>query len=196
MRSALLEAGCNAAKLLEAAHQTFDAVPLPVEERIEAMAAVQGTLIAPARNHSPDVTSCERPSDAGIAVASVTHHRRRTPPWTACSGTTNASEIEQRLQVERLVPLAPGEHERQWPASTFGSQVNLRGEATAGASERLVLLATHGPRGVLVRAHHGTVHEVYAPVERASCIGFTLEFLQHALPDACGGPPAEPAPNS
>lgn len=46
-----LEPSREATVLFQVARQTLNAVPLPLEHRIKAMPAVQGTLIAPTRDH-------------------------------------------------------------------------------------------------------------------------------------------------
>ena len=58
----LLKAGGDSAVLFQAAHQPLDSIPLTIKRRIEAMPAVQGALIAPARDNSPFRCSGELPA--------------------------------------------------------------------------------------------------------------------------------------
>ena len=193
MRRPLLEPGGDSAELLQAAHQTLNSVTLPVERGIEAVPAVQGALIAPARDHRADAPPGQYSSHARVVVASVAHHGVGPVLWTACTGASHAPEVQERLQIERFVAFAPGEEERHRFAAALGAQVDLGGEAPARASESLVLLAPHGPSSVLVSANDRTIDEVFAPVQFAAPVGLALECPQHALPYTRCGPPPESA---
>ena len=194
MHGPLLKAGGDSAVLFQAAHQPLDSIPLTIARGIEAVPTVQGALIAPARDHRADAPSGQCSPYARVAVAPVAHYEGGSVPRTARTGTPHAPAVQERLQVERFVPFAPGEEERHRFAAALRAQVDLGGEATALASEHLMLLATHGSRGVLVRTDNRTVHVVRIPVEPSPCISGSLKFLQYPLPYSDVGPPPEPAP--
>ena len=89
------------------------------------MPAVQGALIVPTWDNSPNSATRERPPHALVAVAPVADHQGGSVPRTARTGATHAPEVQERFHVKRLVPFTAREDKRHRLTSTFGTQVNL-----------------------------------------------------------------------
>lgn len=88
--------------------------------------------------------------------------------------------------------LTARKYKRDWLATSFSAQMNLRAETAAGSPEGLALLAS----GCTGRMLMGTraIYKMCAPVQLSMRICISLEFLQYVLPHPGGGPPPEPTP--
>ena len=82
------------------------------------------------------------------AMALVPDDLRRAASGAPAPSAADATAGEQRLEVERLVALTPGEDERHRLAAALGAKVDLRGEPAARAAEGLIVLAADGAGGV------------------------------------------------
>lgn len=123
--------GGDAVVLFQTAHQPLDSVSLMVEDRIEAMPAIQRALVAPAWDYHAHASSSTRPPHAREAVSLVIHNSSRPMPGTPRADAPHVSEFQERIPVEPLMPLSGGKDEGHRHASAFSAQVDLGGESAS-----------------------------------------------------------------
>jgi hypothetical protein len=94
--------------------------------------------------------------------------------------------------------LPGGEHDGDGLAAALGAQVQLGRQPTTATPERFVRILRRPPigrgglvsgtGGVLVGAHHRTIHKVQQPVHLAPTICLGLQACQHPGPDPLAAP--------
>src|SRR5215212_10709388 len=132
---ALVVAGGQAAELLAAGDQVLHPVAPPVEPPLEGAAPA---LVGLARDGEPDPAAAARLADGPAAVALVAGHalgaHARPPP----TGTPHRALGQQLREHRRLVRLAGREHQGHRLAAALGAEMDLGGEPTLAAAERLL----------------------------------------------------------
>ena len=83
--------------------------------------------------------------------------------------------LHQRRKDGLLVTLPGGQHNHQRFAAPLGPHMHFGTETAPAAAQGLVLgCAVLGPGRMLMRAHHGAIHEVQAPVQPARALALLV----------------------
>src|SRR5215218_432418 len=154
----LLEAGRHRAELLEPVeaplHHIATPVVLPVKgQRPTRPPGTTGALVRPLRDGVGNAAAAQQPPAGRVAVRLVADQMigplARPAP---AAGTGHRDRVQNRLELGRVVPLTRGEHHAKRPAAAVAAQVELGGQPTPGAAERLGLVTDLPP---LVSARAG-----------------------------------------
>src|SRR5439155_22993908 len=145
IRRSLFILGGHAPELLQPVDTPFPPAPLPVHlwvepRRAPALVAFRlplRALIFPLRDHVPDPSAPQHLPALRITVAFVQRRLVRPLPGPA-PRPGHANAIQHRHQLHAFVPLARRQHHRQRPPPPVGGEVQLGGQATPTATERLV----------------------------------------------------------
>ena len=145
IRGSLFIAGGHPPELFQPVDTPFAPAPLPVHLVVEprrAPAAVAfrlplRALIFPLRDHVPDPPAAQHPPALRITVALIQRRLVRPLPGPA-PRPGHADAIEHRHQLHAFVPLARRQADRQRPTPPVGGEVQLGGQPTPTATERLV----------------------------------------------------------
>jgi hypothetical protein len=143
--STLLITRCDRSPLLQAIHPAFRPTPQPVDGSVEpwrsptrrALLLPLLPLVLPLRDHVPQPPTPQRSPTLRITVPLVTRHLfgalpRSSPlPW-------HPDRVQGRLQLRAVVPLSPGQHDRQRSPAPVECEVQLGGEAAAAPPEGFV----------------------------------------------------------
>jgi hypothetical protein len=103
-------------------------------------------LVALLRDRCLDPPSAQVGPDRSVRVGLVGQQPPRAGPRPPTSEPADPQAIHQRFERNRVVALPGGSDPGQWPAPGVAQQVNLRGQPTAGAPQRLSV-SPLGPRG-------------------------------------------------
>lgn len=149
----LIRPHCEAAPLLESGDAPLDGVALLVRLGVEAGRAASGTaspqtvtdLIGGLWDDPTDATPTEVSTDRAGRVGAIRKHDRRAGSWPTESSSRDPDSGHDRLEGRRITGLACSDVDRQRPRPAVAGQVDLRAQAAAGASERVVLRL--GPAG-------------------------------------------------
>lgn len=96
-------------------------------------------LIGGLRDDRTDATPTEVPADRAGRVGTIRKDDRRAGSWPAESAPRDPDSGHDRLEDRRVTGLARSDLDGQRPCPAVNGQVDLRAQATAGASERVVL---------------------------------------------------------
>ncbi len=143
----LVRPHCEAAPLLESGDAPLDGIALLVCLGVEAGRAASGAaspqtvadLVGGLRDDRADAASTEVATNRTGRVGAIRKHDRRAGSWPAESAPRDPDSGHDRLEGRRVTGLARGDVEGQRPCPAITGQVDLRAQATAGASECVVL---------------------------------------------------------
>ena len=127
----LVEAGCDASPILDAAEVVLDSVPAAVEA-LGAIGFLDG--IAAARNDGQGAVVLDRLADFLVVVGLVRGDGERRP-WG----------IEHRGDDLAVMDLTAGDDEIQRPAFAIDDRVDFRAPAAAADADRLIFLPPFAP---------------------------------------------------
>ena len=121
--SGLFVAGCDGAKVLDDAEETFDEVALAIERKV---ALARRLAICPRRNDGLDAADFEMLDEAVAIIAFVGEE--------GCG----FDFLGQDLGPRYVVNVSAGEAHRQWIARRIDDGVNLGRQSSARATDRFV----------------------------------------------------------
>lgn len=138
---------CEAAPLLESGDAPLDSIALLVCLSVEAGRAASGAassqtvadLVGGLRDDRTDAASTEVPTDRAGRVGAIRKDDRGAGSWPAESSSRDPDSGHDRLKGRGVTGLARGDVDRQRPCPAVTGQVDLRTQATAGTSERVVI---------------------------------------------------------
>ena len=108
-----------------------------------------GDLIALLRNDCGDLAATQQASSDSAGVGPVGDHRSWMRAGTAALAGHH-DLIEHRGEHCAVVALAPGNHDRQWPAVAVDGGVDLGGQPAPGPSDPMTCGFTLAPRQIRV----------------------------------------------
>ena len=137
----------EAAPLLEPGDAPLDGIALLVCLGVEAGRAASGAaspqamadLVGGLRNDRTDATSTEVPTNRVGRVSAIRKDDRGAGSWPAKFAPRDPYPGHDRLEGWRVTGLARGDVDGQRSCPAVTGQVDLRAQATAGASEGVVL---------------------------------------------------------
>lgn len=138
---------CKATPLLEPGDAPLDGIALLVRLGVEAGRAASGAastqtvadLVGGLRDDRTDAASTEVPADRAGGVGAIRKDDRRAGSWPAESTPRDPDSGHDRFEGRRVTCLACGDPDGERPRLAITGQVDLRAQATTGASERVVL---------------------------------------------------------
>lgn len=139
--------GRDAPRLLQKADPTFDLVPALVRLAVETGRAATGRasaepvsgLVALLRDGVRDLSSAQVGADLAGGVGAVGEHMVRSGARTSAAGTGDADLVHDLLEDGRVTSLACRDDSREDVERGIHGQVNLGGQATARATEAVVV---------------------------------------------------------
>ena len=125
-----------------ALHRMAQPVGRPVKRRWPAAGAAPGPpvggLIILLGDGGADAAAAQQPTVGAAAVGLVGQHPVGPGTGTARAQPRHPDTVQHCLELRGVATLASGEHDRQRPLALFDRQVQLGGQPTPRAPERVV----------------------------------------------------------
>lgn len=193
----------QAAPLLASGNAPLDGIALLVRLSVEAGRAPSGPatpqavadLIGGLRDDRTDAASTEVPTNRAGRVGAIRQDDRRAGSWPAESAPRDPDAGHDHLEGRRVTGLARSNVDRQRPGLAVTGQVDLRAQATARTSERVVLglgparcPPFSGSGRMLVSPADGGVHRD-GPTHVVISIRHCKNCCENPFPCTVHGPP-------
>lgn len=145
--SELVRSHGQAAPLLEPVDASLDCVALSIRLGVESRWMTAGAaspqavadLVGGLEDDSADSASVEVISNRAEWIRAVREHGIGPGPWSSGAASRNTYAGHDGLEDRRVARLACGDAECQGSCMTVTGEVDLRAQAAAGASERVVV---------------------------------------------------------
>lgn len=137
----------EAAPLLKSGDASLDGIAFPVCHGVEAGRAATGTassqamtdLVGRLRDDRTDAASTEVPTNRAGRVGTIGKDDCGAGSWPAQSASRDPDSGHDRLEGRRVTGLARGDVDGKRPCLAVAGQMDFRAQATAGASDRVIL---------------------------------------------------------